>query len=74
MVRSATAENQTHQATLIQEFIPSGQDASQFDGTCLVLSKMLGVMYQASGASPPEGIDIVIVVGNDTAAQIQQQS
>jgi LCP family protein required for cell wall assembly len=57
--------------TIIQGYSANG---SKFDGTAQVLQKMLGVFPpQASPQSPPSGADIVIIIANDTAKQIQQQ-
>ncbi len=67
VVRAENADR-AYLATQVVYFKP------QFDGTCQVLSKMLGVIYQASTQKAPEGVDIVIIIGNDTAAQIQQQA
>lgn len=70
------AENadRTYLATQIEEFNPKSGGAPHFDGTCQVLSKMLGVIYQVSSQPAPAGVDIIIIIGNDTASQIQQQS
>jgi LCP family protein required for cell wall assembly len=73
VVQTTNADRQTYQATLIQEFIPSS-GTTAFDGTCTVLSKLLGSMHQISSGTPPDGVDVVIIVGSDTAAQIQQQA
>ncbi len=67
-VVQATNADRAYLATQIMDFKP------QFNGTCQVLSKMLGVIYQASTQKAPTGVDVVIIIGNDTAAQIQRQA
>jgi LCP family protein required for cell wall assembly len=74
VVQATNADSDTYQTTQIEGFKPASGGATQFDGTCQVLSKLLGVMYQVSPQAPPAGVDVVIIVGADTAAQIQQQS
>jgi LCP family protein required for cell wall assembly len=64
-VVQTTNASRTYLATQIEDFKP------QFDGTCQVLSKMLGVIYQASTQPAPKGVDIIIIIGSDTAPQIQ---
>jgi hypothetical protein len=73
-VVQATNADRTYLATQIMEFQPKASVPTKFDGTCQVLSKMLGVISQVSTDKPPTGVDVVIIIGTDTAAQIQQQS
>ncbi len=73
-VVQATNADRTYLATQIMEFQPKASVPTKYDGTCQVLSKMLGVIYQVSASTPPAGVNVVIIIGNDTAAQIQQQS
>lgn len=74
VLQATNADRETYIATQIEEFTPQSGGATKFDKTCQVLSKMLGVVYQVSAEAPPTGADIVIIVGSDTASQIQQQS
>jgi LCP family protein required for cell wall assembly len=73
-VVQATNAPRTYLATQIEEFQPKSTVPTKFDGTCQVLSKMLGVISQVSASAPPAGVDVVIIIGSDTAAQIEQQA
>lgn len=47
-------------------------DPTKGYGTSLVLAKMLGVLAEVSGTSPPTGATIVVIIGSDTAQAIMQ--
>ncbi len=74
IVQVTNAANDNYLTTQIEEFETKSGASPPFSGTCQVLGKMLGVIYQVADQSPPAGVDIVIIIGNDTASQIQQQS
>ncbi len=61
----------THQLTSsIQELSSNG---TKFDGTVQVLHQMLDVLPQNAVNGLPSGIDIDIIIGDDTAQQILNQ-
>jgi len=53
-------------ATQVEQF------NSRAAGTAGILGMMLGVPAQAPGTSGPQGVDILVVIGKDTAGAIQQ--
>ena len=64
-----SADRDNYIQTQVQYF-----DPNKGYGTSLVLSKMLGVLDELSGTSPPSGAAIVIIIGSDTANAIMQSS
>lgn len=64
-----SADRDNYIQTQVQYF-----DQNKGYGTSLVLAKMLGVLAQISGTSPPTGAAIVIIIGSDTANAIMQSS
>lgn len=74
VVQATNADRNNYLTTQIEEFQTKSGASLPFSGTCQVLGKMLGVIYQVASVAPPAGVDIVIIIGSDTASQIQQQS
>ncbi len=75
VVQATNADQNNYQTTRIEEFSSGVTVAPKFDGTCQVLGKLLGVLSQVVYTqSPPAGSDVIIIIGDDTASQIQQQS
>ncbi len=74
VVQATNADRNNYLTTQIEEFQTKSGASPPFSGTCQVLGKMLGVIYQVASQAAPTGVDIVIIIGSDTASQIQQQS
>jgi len=71
VVQATNADRNDYQTTRIEQFSPQLSAAPKFNGTCQVLSKMLGVISQVVfNQSSPVGSDVVIIIGNDIASQI----
>jgi LCP family protein required for cell wall assembly len=59
VVDARNADRDDYLQTHVQEF------NTKTDGTATILSKMLGVLAETPGVAGPDGIDIVIIIGQD---------